>query len=266
MNRTGQGFIGFLLIPLCAHLFFATVFFATAFFATTTQAYVPSAQRLTRGMAEANRAARRNQSLQLSFSLHQIDGAQDRILGKGEILSNPSGMSRLELRLGDGRVERHLLRGGQYLVNREGEKVSDPNPYLLPIPLLQAGNEETLRYVFRSLKVPVESSVLTRVDGEDAFFLGNQAGPGRSLELAGSGESGAIWLAVQDLYPLKLRLGQGSVFFVGPERKWGKTRSPSYFDLVAQDGIKYRILIEKVDSVPAPAKMFNTDWLQFLGK
>jgi hypothetical protein len=198
--------------------------------------------------------------------LHQIQGAQDQVLGKGEILANPSGLSRLEVRLARGSLERHLLRGNQYLVSRDGRRVSNPNPYLLPISVLQAGNEETLQYVFRSLKVLPENSALMRVDGEEAYFLGKRSNEELSVNLAESEETGGLWLAVEGLYPLKMRLGQGSVYFLGQELNWGKIRLPSYIDLEATEGIRYRIKIENAESVDAPAQIFSADWLQFLGK
>ncbi len=251
-----RGFIGLLLASGCS----------LAFFAQPADAFVPSAQRLVGGMVEVNRDAQRNQSLRISFSLHQIKGAQDQVLGEGEILANPSGLSRLEIRLANGNLERHLLRGNQYLVSRDGQRVSNPNRYLLPIPVLQAGKEERLRYVLRSLKVSPENSALMRVDGEEAYFLGKRSMGELSVNLAGPEETGGIWLAVEGLYPLKMRLDQGSIHFLGPELHWGEIRLPSYIDLEATDGIKYRIKIENAEPTDAPAQIFSADWLQVLGK
>ncbi len=256
MKRLRRGFIGLLLASACA----------LPFFAQPAAAFVPSAERLVGGLVEANRNAQRNQSLRISFSLHQIKGTQRQELGEGEILANPSGLSRLELRLAHGSLERHLLRGSHYLVSRDGRRVSNPEPYLLPISILQAGNEETLRYVFRSLKVSPEDSALTRVNGEEAFFLGEPPRRELSVNLAGAEESGGLWLAVEGLRPLKMRLHQGHTFFLGPELNWGKIRVPSYIDLEASDGVTYRIKIENLESADAPAQVFSADWLQFLGK
>jgi len=256
VNRTRPGPILWLLASFCG----------LAFMAPPAQAFVPSAQRLNGGMIEANRSAKRNQSLRISFTLHEIKGSQNQTIGKGEILTNASGLSRLEIDFADGSRERHLLRGSQYLVSREGERVSDANPYLLPFPVLQAGDKETLQYAYRSLKVSPESSVLTRVDGNEAYRVGSASREDLSLDLAGGVGPGAIWLAVEGLYPLKMRLGQGSVYLLGQELNWGKIRVPSHIDLEGDIGVTHRIKIENIESSPAPAQVFTAEWLQFLGK
>lgn len=256
MNRLRIGFRGLLLGSVCG----------LAFFAQSAAAFVPSVERLLGGLVEANRSAHRNQSLSIRFSLHQIQGSQDQVLGEGEILANPSGLSRLEVYLADGSVERHLLRGSQYLVSRDGQQVASPNFYLFPISVLQAGNEETLESLFRSLKISPESSALKRVDGEEAYFIGKSPVRDLSMNLAGTEVTGGIWLAVDGLYPVKLRLEQGLSYFLGPELNWGKIRVPSYIDLDGNEGVKYRIKIENLEPRDAPVQVFTTDWLQILGK
>ena len=94
------------------------------------RAYIPSPQRIAAAVAEANRSAGRLGVLEVKVALYL--GESEQPVATGELLSDPGGRSRLELRSSEGVVERHLLRGRELLVSRDRRSVDAPRPFLPP--------------------------------------------------------------------------------------------------------------------------------------
>ncbi len=262
--------------------------------AVTALAYVPNAGRLAGGIAAVNQKEERSQLLRLRLTLRsEIDAAEaeerdaatrsaeedpalvtpppEHIVAEAEILTDPSGLARMEVRHADGRVERHLLRGREYLASVDGAMLANPLPLLLPFPLLQAGTSEQMESLLHSFAVDLTASSLGRVGEADAFILGRdflQAEPTEELSSARA-PSGRFWVAVEGLQALRLERSDGFSWDFGELRRWGKITAPSAVTLRGGRGRTLRMEVRSVETVgdsPADLTDFHVDWLGILGE
>jgi len=168
------------------------------------------------------------------------------------------------LRHADGRLERHLLRGAEYLASQDGAMLLDPPPLLAPFPLLQAGEAESLRGLLHLFAVDLTASSLGRVGEIDAFVLGRvpvqQQEPAEDLGSAG-GLSGRFWVAVEGLRALRLEQADGLHWEFGTLRRWGKITAPSAITLRRPGDRPLRMEIRSIEAAEAPMTEFQVDWL-----
>ncbi len=106
------------------------------------EAVIPEAGRTMKAIAAVNRASGRTEAIQLELTM-RIGGEAP--VAKGELISHPSGLARLELRGFEGRVDRYLLSGDELLGAKNGRPLPEPRPLLQPFFLLQPDSETTLR-------------------------------------------------------------------------------------------------------------------------
>jgi hypothetical protein len=133
-------------------------------------AAVPSPERIAEAVAADNGAAERDQPLRLELRIQIGDRAA---VATGILLTDPAGFARLELRGANGVVERHLLRGGETWVTRNGEPLDEFRFFLPPLYLLQAGDGETLRAALEGLQVLTDRVGLAECNDEDCLVLGD---------------------------------------------------------------------------------------------
>jgi len=94
--------------------------------AVPVSAFVPKADRIVAEVAKTNEASKRATALRFELSMRIGDGE---VLAKGELITHPTGLARLELR-GAGIVERHLLQGNEHSTARDGELLENPRAFL----------------------------------------------------------------------------------------------------------------------------------------
>ena len=138
----------------------------------SAEAYLPSPDRIYQAIAATNRADGRGESLRLSLTLQIGDRPG---VATAELISHPSGLARIELRGGEGLLERHLLQGEQVWVSRNGEAVEDPRIFLPPLFLLQAKSGEMVRNVLETLSVQADAIGLATCGDEDCLLIGDPA-------------------------------------------------------------------------------------------
>lgn len=134
------------------------------------QAFIPMADRTLSEIAKVNRASKRNQALQLDLTMRV--GGRDPI-ARGQLISHPSGLARLELKGFGGRVDRYLLSGRELLVAKDGRRLDQPQPLLQPFFFLQPSTSTTLRAALHAFDVLSDSIGLAPCGEEDCFVIGD---------------------------------------------------------------------------------------------
>lgn len=138
--------------------------------AWTAQAFIPAADRTMKAIAEVNRSSKRSQALQLEVTMRIGDRGP---VARGELISHPSGLARLELRRAGGQVVRYLLSGRELSGAEDGRRLDRPRPLLQPFFFLQPASEVTLRAALESFDVLSDSIGLATCGEGDCFVIGD---------------------------------------------------------------------------------------------
>jgi len=137
---------------------------------STVQAFIPPADRTMRAIAEVNRASGRSRAIQLELTMRVGDREP---VARGELVSHPTGLARLELKGFSGRIERYLLSGRELMASRDGRLLDAPRPLLQPFFLLQPASETTLRAALETFGVISDAIGLAPCGDEDCFVIGD---------------------------------------------------------------------------------------------
>ena len=142
---------------------------------TALEAAVPQRDRVEQAIAKTNATAGRARTMQIDVIVQIGDRPA---VARGEILTDPSGRARLELRGAGDLVERHLLQEGQSRAARDGQLLVEPRPFLPPLFVLQASSGESLRKALLSFEVDPAPLGLVECGEEDCLLLGD---PGQDI-------------------------------------------------------------------------------------
>lgn len=134
------------------------------------QAFIPEADRTMQAIAGVNRSSGRSQAIQLELTMRI--GDRDPV-ARGQLISHPSGLARLELRGFNGRVDRYLLSGSELLGAKDGYRIERPQPLLQPLFFLQPSSETTLRAALQTFDVLADSIGLATCGDLDCFVIGD---------------------------------------------------------------------------------------------
>jgi len=242
----------------------ALVLFAlVGFVAAEAAAWVPPASKIVDRVASANRKAGRSNALAISVAL---GGEGDRNLARGELLSDPRGVARLELASSFGTTERHLLRGGEYLAARGGSLLAMPPPYLPPLFLLQASSSDRVRTGLLSLGGLADEVVLGRHEGAICWVMGGRdlSPPANaSAALVGSpGPKAAIWVTRDGFRIIRIDRLDGTRFLLGPPRSYDGIELPQWIQIDRPGVPTTRLEILAARPGRFDDASFGTDWLQ----
>jgi len=136
----------------------------------SSHATVPSPQRIAEAVVEVNESAGRTQPL--AFELRVQIGERDAV-ATGQLVVDPAGYARLELRAPGGLVERHLLRDGETRATRNGELLEEHRYFLPPLYVLQAESSEQLQGLLEGMAVEFERIGLAECGDEDCLVVGD---------------------------------------------------------------------------------------------
>jgi len=103
---------------------------------SAARAHIPAIESVARAAADASRAQGRNKPFAFAVALRESAGAPPS--AHGELLADPGGSARLELRHDDGLHERQIRGPGGLRGTRDGELEEAPRPFAPPLWLLQA--------------------------------------------------------------------------------------------------------------------------------
>lgn len=220
------------------------------------RAAIPTAAKVERAVAGANRAAGRSGALLLEVRLQIAGGGTT---AKGVIATHPTGLARLELETGMGFVERHLLRGTEYRASRDGQRIEDPHPFLPPLFLLQAGSGEALAAALSSLGMASDEIVLGRLGDKDCYVLG-----GRSPRDERGQEPlrPSLWIDMQSYAPVRLVAADGTEYRLAEIQSFKGIRLPRYIEIDPPGPLRARLEVLGATQADAPAAAFQPEWLQ----
>ncbi len=260
-------------------------------------AFVPKPDRALAGVAQANASSGRTQAIQLDLVLRI--GDRDAI-ATGQLVSHPSGLARLELRGGSGRVDRYLLSGTDLLAAKDGEPLPDPQPMLQPVFLLQPSSLETLRvalasfgidsrwigvapcgeldcYVFgdpalaapepRRAPVPGEADAADR-EVADVAESGLSDDPGALLEepafaapFAATGPVARLWVDIESLQIQRIDRASGETLQLGPLVRFERLMVPAWLEILEPGRDPIHFDVQRAVRVSANPQAFNPAWL-----
>ena len=103
--------------------------------AGAARAHIPAVDSVARAAADASRTQARNKPFAFAVALRTAAGAAP--IARGELLADPSGSVRLELRHDEGFNERQTRGTGGLRGARDGELEEAPRPLAPPLWLLQ---------------------------------------------------------------------------------------------------------------------------------
>jgi len=220
------------------------------------RAYIPSPERIAAAVAAANRSAGRTGVLEVKVALY-LGGAEQPV-ATCELLSDPGGLSRLELRGPEGIAERHLLRGGKLLASRDRLALDAPRPFLPPFFLLQAKSGGVLTTSLRTLGVSVHEVALGYQGERDCYVLGGRA---PASAVAVPYPQPALWVDQESLDPVRFDRGDGVRFLLGSFAEFGSVRLPSWIEIGDSSGFQARLKILSAQEVSTGAESFRRGWL-----
>ncbi len=223
--------------------------------AAAADGVIPAAPRLIEAVAEGNRASGRGVALRLELELVRADGE---VVGTGELVSDPAGRSRLELRAPSGLVERHLRRGRDYRASRNGEALNTPKRLLPPLTWLQIGEGSDLEAALRRAGIASRQVMLGRAGDRDCYVIGGRI-PGTR-----SGDPplrAALWVDVEQLQPVRIDRSDGVRYLLGPPSKFGKLRVPGWIQVEVAGQRNLRLVVRAAQAVPPSSASFDPGWL-----
>jgi hypothetical protein len=213
--------------------------------AAPARAAVPSAEKVRKAVASSNAAAKRSQPLLLDVALVSETG---QVAAAGQARLDPTGSSRLDLRLGDGRDETHERNGSSYRVTREGAPVDRSPPLLPPVRLLLAPSAEALAAALADLGADAERVDLG-IEGEhDCWVLG-----GRDPGPFGENARASLWIDLDSRQPVRIDEAGGAHFRLGPSALQNGVRFPTWIDVEAPGWPRWRMEIRRVAPAASPA-------------
>lgn len=223
--------------------------------AAAAHGVIPAAPRVIEAIAEGNRASGRGVALALELELVRGDGE---VVGTGELLADPSGRSRLELRAPSGLVERHLRLGRDYRASRNGEALDAPKPLLPPLAWLQIGDGPDLETALRREGIASREVVLGRAGDRDCYVIGGRMPGSRDGEPP---LRAALWVELEELQPVRIDRADGVRYRLGPSSKFGKLRVPGWIQVEMAGQPYLRLVVRAARAVPPSRASFEPGWL-----
>ena len=257
-------------------------------------AFVPKSDRALAEGAKANASSGRTQAFQLDLVLRIGDREA---IATGQLVSHPSGLARLELRGGSGRVDRYLLSGSELLAAKDGEPLPDPQPMLQPIFLLQPSSLETLRVALASFGIDSRWIGVAPCGELDCYVFGDpelaapmprrppisddaaadDSGFGRSggsddlaslsdepafaSRLAATGPVARLWVDTESLQIQRIDRASGETLQLGPLVRFERLMVPAWLEIREPGREPIRFDVQRAIRVNANPQAFNPTWL-----
>jgi hypothetical protein len=219
------------------------------------RAALPDAGRLLEAVADANGAAGRAVALRLELELARGEGEA---VGSGELLADPSGRARLELRVSGEPVERHLRLGRDYRASRDGEALASPWPLLPPLALLQEPSAARLAAALEREGVATGAVALGRAEGRDCYVLGGRSpGPERGEPPLRA----ALWVDLESFEAVRIDRADGVRYRLGPLQPFGRVLLPAWFEAEVGGERELRLRVRRADPLRPGAGAFDPAWL-----
>jgi hypothetical protein len=219
------------------------------------RAVIPSAPKIAKAVAAANRSAGRTHPVLLDVTLTIGDGPP---AATGVLATHPTGLARLELRSRRGFVERHLLQGNAHSASRDGVMLENPRHFLPPVFLLQATSGEALGAALASFGIAAEEAVLGRVGDYDCYVFGGRLPP--ALEMQDQ-RLPSMWIDLESFDVVRIDGADGVRYRFGPPQEFDGIRVPRWIAIESDGEPATRLDILRAAPADAAAAAFGTDWL-----
>jgi hypothetical protein len=138
--------------------------------AAPADSFVPRAERVVSAVTKSNKKGHRTSALRVEIALRIDDGD---VVAKGELISHPTGLARLELRTPAGLVERHLMLGTEHRAARNGKILPSPRAFVPPIFFMQASSDAVLDAALDSFGVEAKLVGVAPCGRNDCYVLGD---------------------------------------------------------------------------------------------
>ncbi len=142
--------------------------------ASPALARIPEAETVARAAADASRAQGRTKPFRLGVSVRPALDAPP--IARGELLVDPTGSARIELRHEEGFVERQLRRAGGLAASRDGAPLEDAHPLVPPFWLVQTGTGGELLARAGELGAAPGAVALAYDGPRDCYVVGGATG------------------------------------------------------------------------------------------
>lgn len=247
-----------------------TLFFVGLFVvAPMATAYIPKVSKIRSAIAGANQRSERGTGLRLEVALYSAapDGSEAQpadtkaLLAKGTLETLPSGLARLELRSPQGQVERHLLRGSEYLASRNGVMLTDVRPFLFPAFLLQATDSSALANGLASLGVAGETVALGLLDDHDCYVIGGRVF-GQHKSTSEASVLSSLWVGMNGFYFVAFEQASGVRYRFGPSATFQGVQFPKWVSVEKAGQPAFRLEVQSVKKAALAASAFQTDWVK----
>ncbi|MEE3331896.1 MAG: hypothetical protein VX246_13605 [Myxococcota bacterium] len=266
--------------------------------AAVASAVIPQASRVAAAAAKQNKFAGRDQPLRLEVVMRDVHGDP---IGRGSLVTHPSGLARLELRGAGDLIERHLLQGAEHLAARNGERLDEPQAFLPPLFLLQMDSLLGLQTGLSELGADIASIGLATCGDSDCYVIGDpgrvppeyEPPPSQPLDEAEAvmveeflddqayvtsglerpldternepllfeGPFASLWVDLMSFDTKRIDLKSGVVVWLGPPRMFGHVQIPSWFRVDEPGRSEVVFDVLEVDPVDTPAAAFSKSWL-----
>jgi hypothetical protein len=219
------------------------------------RAVIPTAAKIAKAVAAANRSAGRSEPVLLDVTLTIGEGPP---AATGVLATHPTGLARLELRSHLGFVERHLLQGNAHSASRDGVMLDDPRHFLPPVFLLQATSGAALSAALASFGIAAEEAVLGQVGEFDCYVFGGRLPPSRERE---ERRLPSMWVDLESYEVVRIDGSDGVRYRFGPSQDFDGIRVPRWVVIEAPGEPPARLDIVRAAPANAPAAAFGMDWL-----
>ena len=219
------------------------------------RAVIPTAAKIAKAVAAANRSAGRSEPVLLDVTLTIGEGPP---AATGVLATHPTGLARLELHSHLGFVERHLLQGNAHSASRDGVMLDDPRHFLPPVFLLQATSGAALSAALASFGIAAEEAVLGRVGEFDCYVFGGRRPRSRESE---ERRLPSMWVDIESYEVVRIDGSDGVRYRFGPTQDFEGIRVPRWIAIEANGVPAARLDILQAAPANAPAAAFGVEWL-----
>lgn len=232
-------------------------------------AYIPKVNKIRSAIVGVNQRSARGTGLRVEVALYSAapDGSEEQpadtkaLLAKGTLETLPSGLARLELRSPQGQVERHLLRGSEYLASRNGVMLTDARPFLFPAFLLQAGDSSALANGLASLGVAGEAVALGLLDDHDCYVIGGRV-LGQHETVSERPALSSLWVDMNGFYFVAFEQASGVRYRFGPSAAFQGVQFPKWVSIEKPGQPAFYLEVQNVKKATLSASAFQADWVK----
>ena len=225
---------------------FALAMAAQLALASAAQAHIPALESVARAAADASRAQGRNKAF--SFAVLVRTAASTAPIAQGELLADPRGSARIELRHEQGFTERQLRSAAGLRAARDSAPLEAPQPLAPPVWLVQAATGGELLARAGELGAAPGVIALGHDGARDCYVIGGVSG------------GPALWIDKDTYQVARVDLADGTTYRFLAWATRGGTLLPGRIEVETPSASFELELTTATPAKPAP-DAFSEAWL-----